>query len=318
MRAAAHGVSKITLLDIAELGLQTRAAQLRNESPHATVELLICDVRDRDRVMMLMDEVRPDIVIHAAALKHVDLVEKNWQEAVRTNVFGTANVLDAADQANVPTLVNISTDKAADPVGMLGFTKQAGEVLVAQRSAVSPHRRYSVRFGNVLGSSGSVGEVFLAQISAGGPVTLTDPQVTRYFMSREEAAELVLATGSLSDRSGLFLLDMGDPIAIQALAIEMIEWAGFVPHEDIKLIYTGLRPGERLVEQLTSADEYLEATKVPSISAVHGGHDGAGLDLNSLEQAVLTSEKLLVQKLLSQKRSAVREAARISEGAFAK
>jgi len=297
LRAAAHGASKITLLDIAELGLQKRAVQLRHESPRSQLDLVICDVRDRDRLMKVVGDVRPDVIVHAAALKHVDLVEQNWQEAIRTNVFGTLNALDAADQAEVPTFVNISTDKAADPVGMLGFTKRAGEILVAQRPSVSKLRRYSVRFGNVLGSSGSVVEVFLAQIQAGGPITLTDARVTRYFMSREEAAELVLATGSLSDQSGLYLLDMGEPILIRDLAIEMIEWAGLVPGKDIQIVETGLRPGERLTEKLFGAEEVLDPTGVPAINSVRGRE--VKIDIESLNGVLLSNDKAAIQKLLS-------------------
>jgi O-antigen biosynthesis protein WbqV len=290
LRVAAHGAATVTLLDIAELGLQRRAAQLRQESPQTLVKLVICDIRDRGRLIQRVSEFQPDVMIHAAALKHVDLVEQNWQEAIRTNVFGTLNAIDAADHACVPTLVNISTDKAADPVGMLGFTKRAGEVLVAQRSSVSTQRRYSVRFGNVLGSSGSVVEVFLGQISAGGPMTLTDPRVTRYFMSRDEAAELVLATGSLKDRSGLYLLDMGEPIAIRDLAIEMIEWAGLVPDKDIKIVETGLRPGERLTEQLVGADEILEKSEVQGISCVRSQFV-APINWAALEKAVNSDDR---------------------------
>lgn len=299
LRAASHGATEITLIDIAELGLQKRSAQLRVESPKTKVNIVVCDVRNREQILSLVEQFSPDILIHAAALKHVDIVEQNWQEAVRTNVFGTLNVLDAADHVGIETFVNISTDKAADPVGMLGFTKRAGELLVARRASKSSvQRRYSVRFGNVLGSSGSVVEVFLAQIAAGGPVTLTDARVTRYFMSREEAAELVLATGSLQDRSGLYLLDMGKPIAIRDLAIEMIEWAGLEPEKDIKVVEVGLRPGERLNEQLIAADEHLDPTGIAAINVVRGTHGIKEFDLASLSQALAMNDKSLAQKIL--------------------
>jgi len=319
LRAAAHGASKITLVDIAELGLQTRAAQLRLECPQTKVELVICDVRDRERLKQIVSHICPDVMIHAAALKHVDLVEQNWQEAIRTNVFGTLNALEAADHVGVPTFVNISTDKAADPVGMLGFTKRAGEILVADRAAKSANRRYSVRFGNVLGSSGSVVEVFLAQISAGGPITLTDPLVTRYFMSREEAAELVLATGSLQDRSGLYLLDMGEPISIRNLAIEMIEWAGLEPEKDIKIIHTGLRPGERMTEQLIGADEQLDPTGVAEINSVRGARELPELDLALLARALMENDKDAARTILAFEGSLAAQKEREPlAGAFAK
>lgn len=290
LRAAAHGAAKIVLLDISELGLQTRLAQLRQDHPAIEVAGAICDVRDATRLQMLIGRIKPDVIVHAAALKHVDLVEENWQEAIRTNVFGTANVLDAADRADVPVLVNISTDKAADPVGMLGFTKRAGEILVVDKARLSRHRRFSVRFGNVLGSSGSVLEVFLAQIAAGGPITLTDSRVTRYFMSRDEAAELVLATGSLNDGAPLYLLDMGEPILIRDLAVELIEWAGFTPDEDIEIVTKGLRPGERLEEVLVSKGESLAATDLDEIRALRRP-DARPVRLLLLEEALLADDK---------------------------
>jgi O-antigen biosynthesis protein WbqV len=175
LRAISHGAHKVWLLDQSELGLQTSRAQISKEFPNSLVEPILCNIRDLDRMKLLFSNIKPDVVIHAAALKHVDLTEENWQEAVNTNVFGTANVLEAVDQAHVPVLINISTDKAADPVGMLGLTKHFAELLVAAFAAVSLGRRFSVRFGNVLGSSGSVIETFVAKISAGGPVTITHP-----------------------------------------------------------------------------------------------------------------------------------------------
>lgn len=293
VRAAAHGARQIILLDISELGLQTRLSQLRHEFPSSESRVVICDVRDRERLTAVVAEARPEVLVHAAALKHVDLVEQNWQEAVRTNVLGTLNVLAAADHADVATFVNISTDKAADPVGMLGFTKRASEILVAARALTSGGRRLSVRFGNVLGSSGSVVEVFLAQIAAGGPVTLTDANVKRYFMSRREAAELVLAAGSLLDSAPLYILDMGEPIAIRDLAIELIEWAGFQPETEIQLVTTGLRPGERVEEVLTSKGEVLVGTAIEGVRAVRhslaaGQH---GIDVDALVAALTSDDK---------------------------
>ena len=296
--AASSGASKITLLDTAELGLQTRVAQLRRENSQAEIELVICDVRDRERMMKIVDQIRPDVLIHAAALKHVDLVEQNWEEATRTNVFGTLNALDAADSTNVPIFVNISTDKATDPVGMLGLTKRASEILVANRATTASNKRYSVRFGNVLGSSGSVLKIFLNQINAGGPITLTDKRVSRYFMSRDEAAELVLATGTLQAHSGLYVLDMGEPIGIQDLAIQMIEWAGLEPHKDISIIEKGLRAGERLAEKLISSDEHLHPTSVPGINIVRRDKPTATINLVLLAQALAQNNKMAAQNIL--------------------
>ena len=240
-------------------------------------------------------------MIHAAALKHIDLIELNWQEAVRTNIFGTLNILDAADRENIETLVNISTDKAADPVSFLGLTKRAAELLILYRSQVlTLPRRHSVRFGNVIGSSGSVVEVFFAQIAAGGPVTITDKLVNRYFMTRNEAAELVLVTGSLPERSGLYLLDMGEPIYIRDLAVQMIEWAGLHPEEDIEIIEIGLRPGERLTEKLTSVDEYITPTQISGINSVHRTKKIKSIDLPSLLAALEKNNKRRVIEILNQ------------------
>lgn len=272
LRSAAHGASNILLLDISELGLQKRLAQLRKEHPECQVSVALADVRDVDRLMHLVMSYRPDVIIHAAALKHVDLTEENWQEAIKTNVFGTRNMLVAADAANTPTLVNISTDKAAAPIGVLGLTKRFAEHLVANAQR-SHGRRMSVRFGNVLGSSGSVIEVFLDQIAQGGPITLTHPDVRRYFMSRDEAAQLVLlaaaqcGTSTLKNGS-LFILDMGEQILIKELATELIEWAGLQPDVDIGFRIVGLRPGERIQELLYADSEVLVDTEIAAVKCV--------------------------------------------------
>jgi O-antigen biosynthesis protein WbqV len=272
LRAVSHGAETVWLLDQSELGLQSRRAQIKKEFPKSHVESILGNVRDVNHLKRLLTTLKPDVVIHAAALKHVDLTEENWQEAIKTNVFGTANVLEAADYADIPVLVNISTDKAADPVGMLGLTKHFSERLVAAFGSSSKGRRFSVRFGNVLGSSGSVIETFLTQISSGGPITITHPDVKRFFMSRDEAAQLVLSAASSSESvegSGtLFVLQMGEQISIRNLANELIEWAGLVPEKDIPIVITGLRPGERLEEKLVGQAESLRPTRMVGIDQV--------------------------------------------------
>jgi FlaA1/EpsC-like NDP-sugar epimerase len=236
--------------------------------------------------------------VHAAALKHVDLTETNWAEAVKTNVFGTANILDVVDAADIPSLINISTDKAADPVGMLGWTKRLGEQLVSSRSHRNNMRRYSVRFGNVLGSSGSVAEVFMEQIANGGPLTITHRDATRYFMSREEAAELVLVTNCIpydsAQKSSLFVLEMGEQIPIKYLATQMIEWAGLVPNKDIQIVEKGLRPGERIAEKLVGDGEVIEPTTISMVKTIVGSSPTpevmSGI-LKSLEAAVASNDR---------------------------
>jgi O-antigen biosynthesis protein WbqV len=260
---AAHGAREIIIVEISEQALQSILSELQEFATDCAIHGQLADVRDVNRLRRVVARATPDIVVHSAALKHVDLAETNWQEAVKTNVFGSLNVLQIAAELDVPTLVNISTDKAVDPVGMLGFTKRCSEILVSRAKETQGRRVLSVRFGNVLGSSGSVVPIFLRQIASGGPVTVTDPAMTRYFMSIREAAELVLVSCSLVAnetqnarvRSSTFLLDMGRPVRIVDLAEQLIEWSGWTPHQDIKIVYTGLRPGERLHESLIAADE---------------------------------------------------------------
>ena len=297
LRAAAHGAKDILLLDISELGLQSRLAELRREHTACHSKGVICDVADEKRLNEIVFAFKPDILVHAAALKHVDLVEENWQAAVRTNVFGTLSALDAANKHCVPVFINISTDKAVEPVGILGLTKRMGERLVAATSSQRGVVRFSVRFGNVLGSSGSVIDTFLNQIVAGGPITLTDERVQRYFMSRTEAAELVLASCAIGETSRLFLLDMGEPILIKDLAAQLIEWSGRAPDEDIKIVTTGLRPGERLEEKLVAGDERVFPSKFSGISCIDSS-DIKLCDLTHLETSVETGNLNLARKLL--------------------
>lgn len=278
---AAHGARELTIIEISEQSLQSIVAELQEAGSACLIRGYLADVRDYARLEHVMNEAAPDIVIHSAALKHVDLAETNWQEAIKTNIFGTLNVLQIAAGLDVAMLVNISTDKAVDPVGMLGFTKRCSEVLVSRSNEVDRRHVLSVRFGNVLGSSGSVVPVFLRQIAGGGPVTVTDPAMTRYFMSVREAAELVLASCSIKAgkesagrtpgpcvtqaRPSTFLLDMGQPVRIVDLAEQLIEWSGWTPHKDIQITYTGLRPGERLNETLVAEDERATPSVVPGV-----------------------------------------------------
>jgi O-antigen biosynthesis protein WbqV len=275
-RVVAHGARQLVIVDISEQALQAILAELTAEAGGCDIIGYLADVRDRARLLRIMAQAAPDVVVHSAALKHVDLAESNWQEAIKTNVFGTLNVLACAAELNVPTLVNISTDKAVEPVGMLGLTKRCAETLVARLKAQEERDFLSVRFGNVLGSSGSVVPIFLRQIANGGPVTITDPAMTRYFMSIKEASELVLVSCALASGAdgraraldgtkAAFLLDMGEPVRIVDLAEQLIAWCGWTPHQDIKIVYTGLRPGERLEEALVCADEDAQPSAVKGV-----------------------------------------------------
>ena len=220
------------------------------------------DIRDERMVQEVFQRRRPDVVFHAAALKHLPLLEVAPGEAVKTNVWGTQTVLNAAVAAGVERFVNISTDKAADPSSVLGHSKRLAEGLTSAAALEADGRFMSVRFGNVLGSRGSVLTTFTAQIARGGPVTLTDPRVTRYFMTIGEAVQLVIQAGAIGDDGDVLVLDMGEPVAIAAMAQQLIDLAG----KPIEIVHTGLRPGEKLHEQLFSAGETDERPHHPLIS----------------------------------------------------
>ena len=214
-------------------------------------DLILADIRDSERMLEVMEKVRPDIVFHAAALKHLPLLERFPDEAHKTNVLGTQNVLNACLTVGVNVFVNISTDKAADPGCTLGRTKLMTERMTAGIAPVNGERFMSVRFGNVLGSRGSVLTAFRHQIAHGGPVTVTDPEVTRYFMTIPEAVHLVLQATVIGEHAETLILDMGDPVKIKDVARQMIEKSG----REIKIIYTGLRPGEKPSEVLFGREE---------------------------------------------------------------
>ena len=211
---------------------------------------LIGSVRDRKRMDEIFQEVHPDVVFHAAAHKHVPLVEDSPLEAIKNNVFGTKNVIEASIQSGVDKFVLISTDKAVRTTNVMGATKRMCELLVQGYKDNGVTKLCAVRFGNVLGSNGSVIPLFEKQIESGGPVTVTDPNIIRYFMTIPEAAQLVLQAGAFANTGEIFILDMGKPVKILDLAKNLIELAGYVPDKDIEIVFTGLRPGEKLYEEL--------------------------------------------------------------------
>jgi O-antigen biosynthesis protein WbqV len=254
---AAYGPARLVLIDNAEFNLYAIDAELQASFSALPRAALIADVRERARLDAIFARERPDLVFHAAALKHVPIVEDNPNEGVLTNVIGTKNVADACVEAGVGAMVLISTDKAVDPTSVMGATKRIAESYCQARGADRAARRrthfITVRFGNVLGSSGSVVPLFQRQIAAGGPVTVTHPEVSRYFMTTREAVELVLqasALGAREEEPSIFVLDMGTPIKIADLARQMIRLAGRQPERDIAIQFTGLRPGEKLHEAL--------------------------------------------------------------------
>ncbi len=254
----------VGMLDRDESALQAVQLSIDGKGLLTSDELVLADIRDADAVRRVMDQLRPDLVFHAAALKHLTLLERYPQEAQKTNVVGTANVLRAAMETSVPVLVNISTDKAARPISVLGRTKRETERMTAGAVPPAGGRYVSVRFGNVLGSRGSVLNTFRRQIMDGGPVTVTDPEVTRYFMTVTEAVHLVLQAAAIGAHGETLILDMGDPVRIDDVARQMVAKSG----RDIQVVYTGLRPAEKLSEDLANPDEQPVVGVHPLISHV--------------------------------------------------
>lgn len=220
----------------------------------------IASVRDRDRVEQIFETYRPDVVFHAAAHKHVPLMETSPQEAVRNNVFGTLNLVRAADRFHVRKFIQVSTDKAVNPTSVMGATKRMCEIILQSMKGRSQTTFAAVRFGNVLGSNGSVVPLFKREIAAGGPVTVTDKRIIRYFMTIPEAAQLVLQAGAMASQNELYVLDMGQPVKIIDLAENLIRLCGYMPYQDIDIIETGLRPGEKLYEEPLITGRNIEKT----------------------------------------------------------
>jgi FlaA1/EpsC-like NDP-sugar epimerase len=259
-----YGPSYLGLLDRDESALHALHLTMFGRAMQDTDDLLLADIRDLERLREVMDFVQPDVVFHAAALKHLPMLEAAPTEAFKTNVLGTRNVLMAAREANVPVFVNISTDKAADPVSVLGYSKRTTERLTAGIEPPTGGRYLSVRFGNVLGSRGSMLSSFRAQINAGGPITVTHRDVTRYFMTIPEAVHLVLQAATIGRDSETLILDMGEPVRIYDVAQHMVEKSG----RDIDIVITGLRDGEKLHEVLSSEAETGERPLHPLITHV--------------------------------------------------
>ncbi len=262
---ARFGPSRLYLLDRDESGLQATQMSLTGHGLLDSDDIVLADIRDARRIEEVMATTRPDIVFHAAALKHLPLLEAHPGEAWATNVRGTATVLDAAARAGVGTFVNISTDKAADPTSVLGMSKRLGEQLTAHYAATQIGRYVSVRFGNVLGSRGSVLHAFTAQIERGGPVTVTHPDVQRYFMLIPEACQLVLQASAIGQDGEVMVLEMGEQVRIADVARTLVRISG---RRDIDIVYTGLRPGEKLAEELFGVDEQRRTTGHPLIESV--------------------------------------------------
>ena len=284
--------AKLILMDYAESDLFEIDRDIREDYPEINVVPCLVDVRQAVDVAKVFETCNPDRVFHAAAYKHVPLMEQHPTDAVRTNVIGTKNIVDAAIRSGVEKFVMISTDKAVRPSSIMGATKRICELVVARKGDSSETQFAAVRFGNVLGSNGSVIPIFKKQIAKGGPVKVTDPNMTRYFMTIPEAVELVLQTGALSQSNDVFVLDMGTPVKIMDLARNMIELSGMVVNEDIKIEIIGARPGEKTHEELITYGEDLRETSVDKISLLRKDHTLPGGDdfdanLKKLEKMAL-------------------------------
>src|SRR3984893_5258853 len=324
-RVVTFGAARLLVIENSEPALYAVIETLTTQKSEAEIAGRIADIRDRERIQRLMNEFKPDIVFHAAALKHVPILERDWSEGVKTNIFGSVIVADAALAAGARAMVMISTDKAIEPVSMLGLTKRFAEMYcqaldheVASRSDGEPQMRLiSVRFGNVLASNGSVVPKFKAQIEAGGPVTVTHPDMVRYFMTIREACDLVItaATHALTPVRpdvSVYVLNMGQPVKIVELAERMIRLSGLQPGHDIEIAFTGMRPGERLNEILFTHQEPTIDIGIAGIMAAKPNElpiEELRKWIEALEQAIGADDRAAIEEVL---KSAVPEFVSIS------
>ena len=289
---AANKPKQLIIVDIYENNAYDIQLELKHNYPELNLETLIASVRNEVKVNKLFEIYHPDIVYHAAAHKHVPLMEDSPNEAIKNNVFGTLNVARAADKYNAQIFILISTDKAVNPTNVMGATKRLCEMIVQTYNKRSQTEYVAVRFGNVLGSNGSVIPIFKRQIKEGGPVTVTHPDIIRYFMTIPEAVSLVLQAGAYAKGGEIFILDMGEPVRIADMAKNLIKLSGYEPDVDIKIEYTGLRPGEKLYEELLMEEEGLQDT--PN----HMIHIGKPIEMN---------EDTFVERLINLKEAAYGE-----------
>jgi O-antigen biosynthesis protein WbqV len=313
-RMVAFGAARLLVIENSEPALHAVLEALKAKQSESKIAGRIADVRDRARMMSLLAQFKPDMVFHAAALKHVPLLELDWDEGIKTNVFGSINVADAAAAAGASALVMISTDKAIEPVSVLGATKRLAEMycealdkeLGRHAAGKNATRMISVRFGNVLASNGSVVPKFKAQIEAGGPVTVTHPDMVRYFMTIREACDLVItaATHALGGNNAdvsVYVLNMGQPVKIVDLAERIIRLSGLEPGRDIQIAFTGIRPGERLHEILFAREEETNDIGIPGIVAtkpVQPSLDAIRAWLATLEQGLSRNERAVIYNVL--------------------
>jgi len=274
----------VGLLDFSELNLFQVEQEFRLRLQALPTESFLTDIRDREALQGVLTSFRPHVIFHAAAYKHVPMQERHPREAVFNNVLGTRNLVDLAVESEVERFVLVSTDKAVRPTNVMGATKRAAEMIIQSVNGAGPTRFMAVRFGNVIGSSGSVIPLFQQQIARGGPVTVTHPEITRYFMSIPEAAQLILQAGAMGEGGEIFVLDMGNPVRILDIARDLIRLNGFVPDEDIAIEFIGLRPGEKLYEELITDGEGIVSTSHEKIMVLRGNSCDSGMIVKSIEE----------------------------------
>lgn len=290
------GAKEIILLGRGENSIYEIHQELKRKFPEQTYHTVIANITDKDRMARIFKRFHPQVVFHAAAHKHVPLMEIQPDEAVRNNVFGTKNVAELADENQAEIFVLISTDKAVNPTSVMGATKRTAELVLQEINQHSKTKFVTVRFGNVLGSRGSVVPLFEKQIAAGGPVTVTHKEMTRFFMTIPEAVQLVLQAGSQAEGGEVFLFDMGKPVKINDMAEDLIRLHGLTPGRDIKIVYTGLRPGEKLYEELLTSEEGTTSTKHKKIFKARI----QPLDEADLKQSLQTLQKITDRQILLQ------------------
>lgn len=299
-----YNPERLVILDIYENNLYDIEQELKFNYPKIKIDAVVASVREKERLSEIFKEYKPYLVFHAAAHKHVPLMETSPLEAIKNNVFGTYNVVNCADEYNVKRFILISTDKAVNPTNIMGATKRLCEMIVQAKDKVSKTEYAAVRFGNVLGSNGSVVPLFKKQIANGGPVTVTHKDITRFFMTIPEAVSLVLQAMSGANGGEIFVLDMGEPVKIYDMALNLIKLSGLEPNVDIQIKITGLRPGEKLYEELLMAEEGLTQTKHDKIYIA----EPMDIDMKKIENKLNILDKLLVDGTNNEQKEKIRKA----------
>jgi len=300
-QVATYSPAMLVLLDSAETPLFFIEQELTSRFPAMHIMPILCDVRNQRRLEQVFNETLPEVVFHAAAYKHVPMVEQNPAEAVLCNVLGSMGMAKTSQQFGVRNFVLISSDKAVNPTNVMGTTKRVAEKFIQALSEGSKTKFSTVRFGNVLGSNGSVIPIFMEQIRAGGPLTITHPEITRFFMTIPEASQLVLQSACFGDGGEIFVLDMGEPVRIVELAEELVRLSGLTPHTDIEFVYTGLRPGEKLHEELFFRGENILSTpheKIHVMSPAHQDYEQLNGQLSRLLTAAYDNDTTILINML--------------------